>query len=180
MSQTTLEVVRGLAQAAADSFDGALDENGERIDIGLKRDEGHPVLDSRTMDGFKVKFAGNQLCVTYQSDIKLKDVHGGKFEKEIESTLSTIIKHLKKQYKKITGNSVSLTPDGDAEVRVQQTSKVRVFVNAYKKYNIGGLDTLTDQEKPNKERLDAKFQSFLDAGGWGNKPENKNQKAPKS
>jgi len=180
MSQTTLEVIRGLAQAAADSYDGALDENGERIDIGLKRDEGHPVLDSRTMDGFKVKFMGNQLCVLYQSDIKLKDVHGGKFEKEIESTLSTIIKHLKKQYKKITGNSVSLTPDGDADVSVQQTSRVRVFVNAYKKYNIGGLDTLTDQEKPNKERLDAKFQSFLDAGGWGNKPENKNQKAPKS
>ena len=75
---------------------------------------------------------------------------------------------------------MSLTPDGDADVSVQQTSRVRVFVNAYKKYNIGGLDTLTDQEKPNKERLDAKFQSFLDAGGWGNKPENKNQKAPKS
>ena len=94
MSQTTLEVIRGLAQAAADSYDGALDENGERIDIGLKRDEGHPVLDSRTMDGFKVKFMGNQLCVLYQSDIKLKDVHGGKFEKEIvEIHVCRIINH---------------------------------------------------------------------------------------
>tara|TARA_R110002110_G_scaffold178452_2_gene383460 strand:+ start:1733 stop:2275 length:543 start_codon:yes stop_codon:yes gene_type:complete len=180
MSQETLDTIRGLAQAAANSFDGALDDEGERIDLGLKRDEGHPVLDSRTMDGFKVKFMGNQLCVIYQSDIKLKDVHNKKFENEIENTLGSIVSHLKKQYKKITGKSVTLTSDGDADIMVQSTSKVRVFVNAYKKYNIGGLDTLSDSEKPTREKLDAKFRSFLDAGGWGNKPESKDQRAPKS
>jgi len=135
MSQETLDIIRGLAQAAANSFDGALDDKGERIELGLKREEGHPVLDSRTMDGFKVKFMGNQLCVIYQSDIKLKDVHSKKFENEIESTLGSITSHLKKQYKKITGKSVTLTADGDADIMVQSTSKVRVFVNAYKKYN---------------------------------------------
>jgi len=180
MSQETLDIIRGLAQAAANSFDGALDDKGERIELGLKREEGHPVLDSRTMDGFKVKFMGNQLCVIYQSDIKLKDVHSKKFENEIESTLGSITSHLKKQYKKITGKSVTLTADGDADIMVQSTSKVRVFVNAYKKYNIGGLSTLSDSEKPTREKLDSKFKSFLDSGGWGKKPENKDQRAPKN
>ena len=122
MSQETLDTIRGLAQAAANSFDGALDDEGERIDLGLKRDEGHPVLDSRTMDGFKVKFMGNQLCVIYQSDIKLKDVHNKKFENEIENTLGSIVSHLKKQYKKITGKSLEafLTPaDGATSQKVK-------------------------------------------------------------
>ena len=41
MSQKDLDVVRGLMQAAADSYDGALDDKGEPIKIGLKREEGH-------------------------------------------------------------------------------------------------------------------------------------------
>ncbi len=70
MSQASLDVIRGVAQAAASSFDGALNDKGEPIKIGLKREEGHPVLDSRTVDGFKVRVHGNKLLVTYQSDIK--------------------------------------------------------------------------------------------------------------
>ena len=39
MSKETLEVLRGLSQAMGYAYDGALDEDGERIKIGLKRDE---------------------------------------------------------------------------------------------------------------------------------------------
>ena len=42
---TTLEIIRGISQAAANGYDGALDDNGERISIGLKRDEGDPITD---------------------------------------------------------------------------------------------------------------------------------------
>ena len=38
MSQLSLDVIRGIAQAAANSYDGALDDKGEPIKIGLKRD----------------------------------------------------------------------------------------------------------------------------------------------
>ena len=69
MSQVNLEVLRGLAQAAADCYDGALDDNGERVDLGLKRDEGHPVFDSRTMDGFKIKLSGNHCIINTSSSI---------------------------------------------------------------------------------------------------------------
>ena len=43
---TVLEIVRGLSQAAANAYDGALDENGDVLQVGLNREEGHPILDS--------------------------------------------------------------------------------------------------------------------------------------
>jgi hypothetical protein len=169
MSQQNLEVLRGLAQAAADCYDGALDENGERIDLGLKRDEGNPLIDSRVMDGFKVKLSANHCIVNYQSDIKLKEVYAGDFQGEVEQTLQDI-----------AGNSLTLTPDGEADVMVQSTSRVRVFVNAQKKFRIGGLDDVDDLTEESEERLEASFKSFLDSGGWGSGPENKNQKPSES
>ena len=36
MAAENLEVLRGLAQAAADSYDGAIDEDGNPVEIGLK------------------------------------------------------------------------------------------------------------------------------------------------
>ena len=61
---TVLEIVRGLSQAAANAYDGALDENGDLLQVGLNREEGHPILDKRVIDGFGVKFAGDKLVVT--------------------------------------------------------------------------------------------------------------------
>ncbi len=37
---TIYEIVQGLSQAAANGYDGALDENGEPVKIGLKRERG--------------------------------------------------------------------------------------------------------------------------------------------
>jgi len=162
MSSVTDEIVRGIAQAAANAYDGALDDKGEPIKIGLKREEGDPVLDSRVMDGFKVRLDGEHLIVVYQSDIKLKDVHGGKFENELESTFADITKWLKKEYKKVTGKALSLSSGGDCDALVQSTSRVRVFVTATKKYKIGGLENVEDRLKPTKDRLDAKFRDFLE------------------
>ena len=52
----TIDIVRGIAQAAANSYDGAHDEkyslDGEAHKVGLKREEGDPIIDSRIMDGF--------------------------------------------------------------------------------------------------------------------------------
>ena len=70
-----LDIVRGLGQAAANAYDGALDENGEPLQVGLKREKGHLVLDSRVMDGFKVRFAADKMIVTYQGEVTMKEVH---------------------------------------------------------------------------------------------------------
>lgn len=180
MSQQNLEILRGLAQAAADCYDGALDENGDRVDLGLKRDEGNFITDSRVMDGFKVKLSGNHCIVNYHSDIKLKEVYSGDFQGEMEQTLQDIAEYLKKKYKKLTGKALTLTPDGEADVMVQSTSRIRVFVNAQKKFRIGGLDGVEDLTEESEERLEASFKNFLDSGGFGSKPENKNQRSSES
>ena len=67
---TTLEIIRGIAQAAANAYDGAHDlgssyEGGDEKIVGLKREEGHMINDRRVIDGFNVKFMGNVLRVTY-------------------------------------------------------------------------------------------------------------------
>ena len=58
-----LDIIKGLNQAAANSYDAyELDE-----EIGLEREKGHPILDRRVIDGFRVRFAANKMIVTYQS-----------------------------------------------------------------------------------------------------------------
>ena len=156
-----LDIVRGISQAMANSYDGAVDENGERIKIGLKREEGDLVLDKRVMDGFGVSISGNTLIVKYQSEIMLRDVHGGKFESEVEQSLADIVSYLKKQYKKATGNSLTLTKSGDPDMLVQNISRVRSVVNATQKYTIGGIDAEPEMGKTVDERLDDTFKKFL-------------------
>ena len=64
---TILDVIKGLNQAASNAYDAyELDE-----EIGLKREEGHPILDRRVIDGFRVRFSANKMIVTYQSEMRL-------------------------------------------------------------------------------------------------------------
>ena len=55
MSSNTLKIVQGIAQAAANAYDGSHDEryaaDGKARKIGLNREEGDPILDKRVIDG---------------------------------------------------------------------------------------------------------------------------------
>lgn len=145
MSSTTLEIIQGLAQAASNAYDGAHDErfslDGQVRKVGLQREEGCAIMDKRVNDGFSVKFYGDKICINYQSDILLKQVHGGGFEQEMVRQLNEIKKFLQKEYKAVTGNSVSLTAHGEPKILVQSTSRVRSFVQAYQHYKISGVDS---------------------------------------
>ena len=44
-----LEIVNGISQVMANTYDGAVDENGEPIKIGLKREEDVAITDKRVM-----------------------------------------------------------------------------------------------------------------------------------
>jgi len=140
-----LEIIQGLAQAAANAWDGSHDGrftiDEEETKVGLRREEGCPINDSRVIDGFNVKFYGDMMCISYQSDIKLKEVYAGKFEQEMESTINDIKGFLQKEYKKITGKPVSLKEDGEIDVLVQSTSRVRSWVQAKRHYKIGAIKT---------------------------------------
>ena len=174
---TTMEIVRGISQVMANSHDGALDDKGEPIKVGLKREEGHPILDSRVMDGFKVSFYGNQLCIHYHAELKLKDVYAKDFESDLEQMIADIAKFIKKEYKKVTGSALSLKAAGEVDSIVQSTSRVRTWVQAKQYFDIGGVDAEGDKE-PSDDSVDSKFKSFLDQGGWGKKEKGDKRKAP--
>ena len=146
MSNTTLEIIQGLSQAAANTYDGVHDKrfsyDGEERSMGLKREQGCPINDSRVMDGFKVRFYGDSMILSYQSDIKLKDVYSGGFEQEIGSMLNQIKKFLQKEYRKITGNSITLKAKGEPNILVQSTSRVRSFVEANQHFKISGIEAM--------------------------------------
>jgi hypothetical protein len=75
---TTLEIIQGINQAAANAYDGAHDErfaSGETKEIGLDRENGDPIIDSRVADGFGVKIIGDMLQINYECNVRLKDVY---------------------------------------------------------------------------------------------------------
>ena len=161
---TTLEIIQGLSQAASNMYDGVHDErytlDGQVRSAGLRREEGCPIMDSRVKDGFSVKFYGNKICINYQSDIRLRDIHQSKdFEGDIVRQLTEIKKFLQKEYKAITGNSITLTSVGEPKVLAQSTSRVRSFVQAYQHYKISGVkeEPILDPAVENSRSITRKF-----------------------
>jgi len=173
-----LEIIQGLAQAAANVYDGVHDErhvrDGEVKKVGLMREEGCPIMDKRVMDGFNVQFSNNKLCIKYQSDIQLKEIHGGGFENEMERRLNEIKKFLQKEYKAITGKSITLSKAGDTQILATSVSRVRSFVQAYCHYKISGL---TENPVGSEGRtIDDAVRKFLDLNNNNKRPQNDTRK----
>jgi len=172
-TSSVYEIIQGLSQAAANAYDGALTEDGEPIKAGLQREEGDPILDKRILDGFGVVFYGNMMCLSYHSEVQLKEVHANGFESDVEQRMSDIASWLKKEYRKVTGKSVTLTEEGELDVMVQSTSKVRSWVQAKLHYKISGLSDEMQIAAESKSTLDKDWKTFLDKGGWkGKRPKN--------
>jgi ribosomal protein L31E len=166
MSSTTAKIVQGINQAAANAYDGSHDErythDGKARAMGLKREEGDPILDSRVIDGFKVKFSGDAMCINYQSEVKLKEVYAGGFEDEMARRINEIKKFLQKEYKAITGKSVRITPMKDEEIHVmvQSASRVHSWVQAHQWFKISGMES-EPILSPSEDRVDKAIRDFL-------------------
>lgn len=157
---TVLEIVRGISQAMSNTHDGAIDENGEPIKIGLRREEEVPITDKRVVDGFSVKLYADKLCINYSSEITMKEVHANGFEDDISGYVTAVEDHLKKEFKKITGDNLRLTREGETDVFVQHMSRVRSWVTAKQHYtvkNYGEEVTPLDEEK----KLDEAIRNIL-------------------
>ena len=96
-----LEIVRGISQVMANAYDGAMDENGEPVKIGLKREEEVDITDKRVMDGFKVQMAGDTLMIKYHAEVTMKEAKDKGFESDLEQMMADISSFLKKEYKGI-------------------------------------------------------------------------------
>ena len=172
---TVYDIVKGINQAAANAYDGSHDArfrtDGEDDPIGLKREKGCALNDSRVMDGFKVRMSGPKLIVSYQSEMPMSSFHNTKLDQELEQTFADIAKFLKKEYKNVTGETLSITPDGPADMLLQNMSKIRTWVQASKVYTVGNMTDVLPTGEPSEDRLEDKFKKFLDQS-TDKKPQN--------
>ena len=169
----TISIINAISRIATEKGnDGAVDKEGEPIKIGLKREVDNILLDPRSADGFGIKFSGDKLIIKYHSEILLKDVHDKNFEDDVEGKIEDICKFLKKEYKKLTGNAVTLTAVKEPfKVEVQGISRVRSWVTAAKRYTIGGVDSLPAEDRGEHE-IDKSVKKWLEQGSKQKKPEN--------
>jgi hypothetical protein len=117
------------------------------------------------MDGFGVKFHGPILQITYQAEVLIKQVQDNNFENDIEQRLADIVKFLKKEYKAITGDTLTLTKEGDSSILVQRISNYRTDVQAHCDYRIGGLTEVIEVNAgSDEERLDKAVRDWLSLG----------------
>ena len=144
------------------------------MSVGLKREEGNPLIDSRVMDGFNVKVYGNKLCIGYHAEINIKEVHQNSFESDIEQMIADIASFLKKEYKKITGRALSLKKEGEIDIFIQNLSRIRSLVQAKCHYTIGNIDAEAAKE-PSEDRLEDSIKKWLGLGN-GKKPGNDSRK----
>jgi len=156
------DIIKGISQVMANSYDGATDEDGKPKKMGLKRDEQVPFTDRRVIDGFAIKLSGNKLLLTYQAEILLTQVHDKKFEEEIESTIAEVISFIKKEYKSVTGDTLTLKSEGEVDIEIHSTSRVRTWVQASCLYEVGGMDA-DDKDKSRKD-LDKAVKDWLEIG----------------
>ena len=162
---TTLEIIDCISQVLANTYDGALDESGEPVKIGLRREEGNPLIDHRVMDGFGASISGDRLHIKYHAEIPLKEVHSNGFEGEMESMVETIKSFIQKEYKKIKKSALGLSDPSEVDVLVEYISRLRCSVKVHKCYKIGGVQSedriKSDQEKP----TDPAFEKMVKLGG---------------
>ena len=157
-NQTILDVVTGISQAMTMAHDGALDQDGEKIEIGLNREVGNPIVDSRLMDGFSCRMQGQFLILTYQADLKIAQVQDKKFIDDMEDMLNKIVKFLKKQYKAFTKKALSLSPKGETQIKVERMSNVRTWATVQKIYKIGSVDL---EDEGDNAKLDKAIENWL-------------------
>jgi len=177
---TVYEIIQGINQAAANAYDGAHDAtlaaDGKARTMGLKREDGHYINDRRVMDGFGVKFHGPVLRLTYQAETRIKEVQSSGFEDDVAQRIQDIVKFLKKEYKAITGDTLTLTKEGEPHILVQRMSNYRTDVQAHCDYRIGGLKGVEDVSGgTDKERLDKAVRDWLELGPKG-RPKNDTRK----
>ena len=90
--------------------------------------------------------------------------------------MNEIKKFLQKEYKRITGNSVTLTKDGDVHVMAQSTSRVRSFVNAHQFFNVSGIKADPDAGGSENRSIDDNFRKFLELNNNNKRPSNDTRK----
>jgi hypothetical protein len=169
-----LEVIKGISQVMAQTYDGARDEKGEPIKVGLRREKVPPLssCECRLLDGFRARVTHYSdknssfpcLIMSYQSEIKLQEAHNPKLMQDVEELIADALKYLKKEFKKVTGKELSVEKHGDSKMLVEELSKIRVNLTAQCHYKISGIDMPKLENEKDVERSE-QLQKWLKLGG---------------
>ena len=131
-----LEVIKGLNQAAQNSSFKKTDALESERKIGPR--------DFKINDAFKLKFSDNKMILEYTLEVKNALMPNIKYDTNIENKITAILKYLKKEYKEITGKSVSFKAVSKLNTVVTPISYV-TQVNRYTKvFEIGDTDSIKD------------------------------------
>lgn len=168
-----IEIINGISQVMAQTFDGATDKDGVPMKAGLRREE-VPALNSREcrlLDGFKARVTHHVdkddsfpcLILSYHSELKLEEAHDSKLTETVEEHISQALQYLKKEFKKVSKKELNVEKHGDIKILVEETSRIRVFVTAQCHYKIKGVNI------PKVESRDAEhakqLEKWLSLGG---------------
>lgn len=180
---TVMEIIQGLSQVIANTYDGAKNEEGERKETGLKRDEEVGIRDKRVIDGFTIKIhSGNKVCISYTTEIRAEDLLAskGKFEDMMLQDIADIASYIKKEYRKVTGSSLSLKEIKQTEPRMEviQTSRIRTEVKVMTDYEIGGLENPSEEKDTFRDKALKGMEKWLTLSSE-KKPQNDKRKAQK-
>jgi hypothetical protein len=179
---TVMEIIQGLSQVAANGYDGAREEDGSRKMMGLKRDEEVPLTDKRVIDGFKMRLHhGNKLCVMYTTEVLLNEIaEKGKYEDSLLQDVADVVSFIKKEFRKVTGSSLSLTElkDKKPEFDFMQTSLVRTEVKVTCHYEVGGLQDPSEEKDAFREKALKGMEKWLSLAS-DKRPQNDTRKPEK-
>lgn len=168
MANNILDVVQTIAQVAqANAHHGATDSDGKPIKVGLRREQEYDVRDPRVrlLDGFKVKFSGDKMLLTYQAEVLVSEISETGFETEVKKTLSDIQSFIKKEYRKLASKELNLTKAGDPNILIQNISMVRCVLTATQAYNLKGTEAEPlEVEETSEDKLRSTVKSFLAMG----------------
>lgn len=181
---TIMEIIQGISQVMANSYDGAVDEEGKRKQTGLRRDEEVDIRDKRVIDGFAIKMhSGNKLCVVYTTQILASDLlaNRGNYEDNLLQDVADLVSYIKKEYRKVTGSSLTLTEIKDTEPKIEviQTSRIRTEVKVMLDYEIGGLEDVHKEKDSHKEKIVKGMEKWLSLSS-DKRPQNDTRKVEKS
>lgn len=170
-----MDVIKGISQVMAQTYDGARDEKGEPIKAGLRREDvpAFTSCDCRLLDGFRARVTHHSdknasfpcLIMSYHSELKLQEAHSPKLGEDVEEHIAEALKYLKKEFKKVTGKELSVEKYGDVKMLVEETSRIRVFVTAQCHYKINNVD-MPKLENPKDVERSEQLQKWLKLGGF--------------
>ena len=96
-----MDVIKGISQVMAQTYDGARDENGELRKAGLRREEvpAFTSCDCRLLDGFRARvthYADKNnsfpcLIVSYHSELRMEEAHSPKLVEDVETQVRAFV-----------------------------------------------------------------------------------------